>query len=180
MPTTTVRGNRVGVDSGELRQLWLVEVITICRPQYSDYIDNTSSMLFEEPSLSKPDANQSSEATHRACGTIINSILTFQQYNGSSATMNCGTFVKRNFTETGIHGLPYLIRKDLHWTERLFWLGIVISATYYSIFICLDQMKRFRENPIVFAAELTWDKRISFMQASQCAVIIAMCWPKGS
>ncbi|XP_036332043.1 uncharacterized protein LOC118743462 [Rhagoletis pomonella] len=83
--------------------------------------------------------------------------------------MKCGTFARRNLTETGIHGLPYLTRKDLHWAERLFWLGIVIAATYYSIYICLDQMKRFRENPIVFAAELTWDKR-NFLYAG-----ITMC-----
>ncbi|XP_039956785.1 sodium channel protein Nach [Bactrocera tryoni] len=73
--------------------------------------------------------------------------------------MNCATFVKRNVTETGIHGLPYLMRKDLHWTERLFWLGIIIAATYYSIFLSLEQWKHFQENPLVFAAELTWDKK---------------------
>ncbi|XP_028897691.2 uncharacterized protein LOC114804260 [Zeugodacus cucurbitae] len=73
--------------------------------------------------------------------------------------MNCATFVKRNINETGIHGLPYLMRKDLHWTERLFWLGIIASATYYSTHMALDQFARFRENPLVFAAELTWDKK---------------------
>ncbi|XP_075165256.1 pickpocket 25 [Haematobia irritans] len=72
--------------------------------------------------------------------------------------MNNKQIANKALGESSIHGLPYLVRGNLHWMERLFWGLIIIFATYTSIDICLNQWKRFRDNPIVYAMELAWGK----------------------
>ena len=72
--------------------------------------------------------------------------------------MNCREYWNKTLGESSIHGFPYLVRRELHWLERLFWAVAIISATYYSLSICFNQWKRFRDNPIVYAMELAWGK----------------------
>ncbi|KAM8712982.1 hypothetical protein ACLKA7_013324 [Drosophila subpalustris] len=55
--------------------------------------------------------------------------------------------------ESAIHGMPYLARKDLHWTERLFWVAAIVAATYYAIRSCYSQWERYRDNPLVYEYE---------------------------
>ncbi|XP_060658058.1 acid-sensing ion channel 4 [Drosophila nasuta] len=55
--------------------------------------------------------------------------------------------------ESSVHGMPYLARRDLHWTERIFWLLTIVAATYYAISSCFLQWKRFRDNPLVYEYE---------------------------
>ncbi|XP_017078184.1 uncharacterized protein LOC108112605 [Drosophila eugracilis] len=61
--------------------------------------------------------------------------------------------------ESAIHGMPYVSRRDLHWTERLFWVSIVLLSAYYAISSCLSQWNRFRDNPIVFQYEYLFGLR---------------------
>lgn len=72
--------------------------------------------------------------------------------------MNCREYWNKTLGESSIHGFPYLVRRELHWLERLFWAAALISATYYSLSICFNQWKRFSDNPIVYAMELAWGK----------------------
>ncbi|KAL7735957.1 hypothetical protein ACLKA6_002390 [Drosophila palustris] len=55
--------------------------------------------------------------------------------------------------ESAIHGMPYLARKDPHWTERLFWVAAIVAATYYAIRSCYSQWERYRDNPLVYEYE---------------------------
>lgn len=72
--------------------------------------------------------------------------------------MKCGKFVGKTLGESSIHGFPYLVKRELHWIEKLFWGLMIVLTAYTSIDICLNQWKRFRENPIVYAMELAWGK----------------------
>lgn len=72
--------------------------------------------------------------------------------------MNCRQYWHKTLGESSIHGFPYLVRRELHWLEKLFWAAVIITATYFSLDICLNQWKRFRDNPIVYAMELAWGK----------------------
>ncbi|KNC23431.1 hypothetical protein FF38_13352 [Lucilia cuprina] len=72
--------------------------------------------------------------------------------------MNCKQYWNKTLGESSIHGFPYLVRRQLHWLEKLFWAAAIIAATYSSLDICLNQWKRFRDNPIVYAMELAWGK----------------------
>ncbi|KAM7343889.1 pickpocket 25 [Cochliomyia hominivorax] len=72
--------------------------------------------------------------------------------------MNCRQYWNKTLGESSIHGFPYLVKRELHWSEKIFWAAVIISATYFSLDICLNQWKRFRDNPIVYAMELAWGK----------------------
>ncbi|XP_017078185.1 uncharacterized protein LOC108112606 [Drosophila eugracilis] len=61
--------------------------------------------------------------------------------------------------ESAIHGMPYVSRRDLHWTERLFWVAIILASAYYAISSCLSQWNRFRDNPIVYQYEYLFGLR---------------------
>lgn len=83
--------------------------------------------------------------------------------------MNCRQYWNKTLGESSIHGFPYLVKKELHWLERLFWAAVIISATYFSLNICLNQWKRFRDNPIVYAMELAWGKsKFPFVGITLC------------
>ncbi|XP_016958273.1 uncharacterized protein LOC108030097 [Drosophila biarmipes] len=71
--------------------------------------------------------------------------------------------------ESSIHGVPYVARRDLHWTERLFWTAIVLASAYYAINSCLAQWDRFRENPIVYEYEYLFALRnFTFLGVTLC------------
>jgi len=71
--------------------------------------------------------------------------------------------------ESSIHGVPYMARRDLHWTERLFWMAIVLASAYYAINSCLAQWDRFRENPIVYEYEYLFALRnFTFLGLTLC------------
>ncbi|XP_016940277.3 amiloride-sensitive sodium channel subunit gamma-like [Drosophila suzukii] len=71
--------------------------------------------------------------------------------------------------ESSIHGVPYMARRDLHWTERLFWMAIVLASAYYAINSCLAQWDRFRENPIVYEYEYLFALRnFTFLGVTLC------------
>ncbi|XP_061396317.1 uncharacterized protein LOC133331945 [Musca vetustissima] len=72
--------------------------------------------------------------------------------------MKCNEYVRKTLGESSIHGFPYLVKRELHWMEKLFWILMIALAAYTSIDICLNQWKRFRDNPIVYAMELAWGK----------------------
>lgn len=72
--------------------------------------------------------------------------------------MNCKQYWQKTLSESSIHGFPYLVRRELHWLEKVFWAIVIILAAYSSIDICLNQWKRFRDSPIVYAMELAWGK----------------------
>ncbi|EDX05942.1 GD10437 [Drosophila simulans] len=62
--------------------------------------------------------------------------------------------------ESSIHGMPYIARKDLHWTERILWALIILGSAYYAISSCLNQWYRFRDNPLVYEYEYLFGLRI--------------------
>ncbi|XP_033156185.1 sodium channel protein Nach [Drosophila mauritiana] len=62
--------------------------------------------------------------------------------------------------ESSIHGMPYIARKDLHWTERILWASIILGSAYYAISSCLNQWYRFRDNPLVYEYEYLFGLRI--------------------
>lgn len=71
--------------------------------------------------------------------------------------------------ESSIHGMPYVARRDLHWTERLFWLAMVMVAAYYAADTCLAQWQRFRNNPIVYEYEyLSGLRNFTFLGLTLC------------
>ncbi|XP_073844889.1 pickpocket 25 [Musca autumnalis] len=72
--------------------------------------------------------------------------------------MKCNQYMDKTLGESSIHGFPYLVKRRLHWMEKIFWLLMITLAAYTSIDICLNQWKRFRDNPIVYAMELAWGK----------------------
>lgn len=72
--------------------------------------------------------------------------------------MHFREFIRTLLEESSIHGFPYLVRRDLHWTEKLFWTLAIVMAAYFSIFTCLVQWKRFQDNPIIYTMDLTWGK----------------------
>ncbi|EDV59760.1 sodium channel protein Nach [Drosophila erecta] len=61
--------------------------------------------------------------------------------------------------ESSIHGMPYIVRRNLHWTERLFWSFIILGSAYYAISSCLSQWYRFRDNPLVYEYEYLFGLR---------------------
>lgn len=70
---------------------------------------------------------------------------------------------------SSIHGMPYAARRDLHWSERLFWLAMVVVATYYAVDTCLAQWQRFRNNPIVYEYEyLSGLRNFTFLGLTLC------------
>uniref|UniRef100_A0A1A9W9L9 Uncharacterized protein n=1 Tax=Glossina brevipalpis TaxID=37001 RepID=A0A1A9W9L9_9MUSC len=72
--------------------------------------------------------------------------------------MKCQEYINTTVGESSIHGFPYLVKRELHGLEKIFWIVTIIAAAYCSINICLSQWKRFRDNPIIYATELTWGK----------------------
>ncbi|XP_070069706.1 sodium channel protein Nach [Drosophila takahashii] len=71
--------------------------------------------------------------------------------------------------ESSIHGVPYVSRRDLHWTERLFWMTIVLASAYYAISSCLAQWDRFRDNPIVYEYEYLFSlRKFPFLGVTLC------------
>ncbi|XP_052841792.1 sodium channel protein Nach [Drosophila gunungcola] len=71
--------------------------------------------------------------------------------------------------ESSIHGMPYVARRDLHWTERVFWLIMVVASAYYAISSCLNQWERFRDNPIVYEYEYLFALRnFTFLGVTLC------------
>ncbi|XP_043067001.1 pickpocket protein 28 [Drosophila bipectinata] len=71
--------------------------------------------------------------------------------------------------ESSIHGMPYVARKDLHWSERIFWLAVVVTSAYYAIDTCLAQWQRFRNNPIVYEYEyLSGLRNFTFLGLTLC------------
>lgn len=67
--------------------------------------------------------------------------------------------------ESAVHGMPYLVRKDLHWSERLFWVSMIVAATYYAMNSCYLQWDRYRNNPIVYEYEYLYGLRNVSMPA---------------
>lgn len=67
--------------------------------------------------------------------------------------------------ESAVHGMPYLVRKDLHWSERIFWVSMIIAATYYAINSCYLQWDRYRHNPILYEYEYLYGLRNISMPA---------------
>lgn len=71
--------------------------------------------------------------------------------------------------ESSIHGNPYVARRDLHWTERLFWIAMVVASAYYAISSCIAQWDRFREHPIVYEYEYLFALRnFTFLGLTLC------------
>ncbi|XP_016978723.1 sodium channel protein Nach [Drosophila rhopaloa] len=71
--------------------------------------------------------------------------------------------------ESSIHGMPYVARRDLHWTERVFWVIMVVASAYYAISSCLNQWERFRDNPIVYEYEYLFALRnFTFLGVTLC------------
>uniref|UniRef100_A0A1I8Q2L4 Sodium channel protein Nach n=1 Tax=Stomoxys calcitrans TaxID=35570 RepID=A0A1I8Q2L4_STOCA len=68
--------------------------------------------------------------------------------------MHFKEFANKAFGNSSIHGFPYLVKRNLHWTEKLFWSLVIILASVSSILICWNQWKRFRDNPTVYSVEL--------------------------
>lgn len=73
--------------------------------------------------------------------------------------MDFKDLIKKTFEKTPIHGTAYLVNKKLHFIEKLFWFIILISASYFSFNICLKQWQRYRDSPVVYSMQLTWNKR---------------------
>ncbi|XP_055604636.1 uncharacterized protein LOC129752875 [Uranotaenia lowii] len=55
--------------------------------------------------------------------------------------------------ESSVHGLPHLVAKDRHWSERIFWAVIVILSIYYSYAVCLTTWTRYQESPTVLTLQ---------------------------
>ncbi|XP_017031054.1 pickpocket protein 28 [Drosophila kikkawai] len=71
--------------------------------------------------------------------------------------------------ESSIHGNPYVTRRDLHWTERLFWFSMVLISAYYAINSCIAQWDRFRKHPIVYEYEYLFALRnFTFLGLTLC------------
>ncbi|KAH8308491.1 hypothetical protein KR018_005901 [Drosophila ironensis] len=71
--------------------------------------------------------------------------------------------------ESSIHSMPYVCRRDLHWSERIFWLAMILASGYYAINTCLAQWGRFRDNPIVYEYEyLSALRNFSFLGLTLC------------
>lgn len=52
-----------------------------------------------------------------------------------------------------LHGIDHVVNKRYHPLERLFWLALVISASYGIFSIGNSQMERYRANPTVISIE---------------------------
>lgn len=77
---------------------------------------------------------------------------------------------KSYFAESSIHGVQYINKNELHWTERVLWLAVIVSATAYTGVICFQQWNRFRTNPIVYAVEINSNTReIPFVAITMCS-----------
>lgn len=52
-----------------------------------------------------------------------------------------------------LHGIDHVVNKRYHPLERLFWLALVIAASYGIFSIGNSQMERYRANPTVISIE---------------------------
>ncbi|KAF6203336.1 hypothetical protein GE061_003754 [Apolygus lucorum] len=54
---------------------------------------------------------------------------------------------------TTLHGLPYIIKKNYHFSETLLWFVAVILATYGAAKLIYDSWNRYNSNPTVISLE---------------------------
>ncbi|XP_055379472.1 uncharacterized protein LOC129610783 [Condylostylus longicornis] len=60
-------------------------------------------------------------------------------------------------TELSVHGLKYLVNTKLLVLERILWFILITFSTIFTIYICLDQWYRFKNNPVVLTVEVIND-----------------------
>ena len=87
----------------------------------------------------------------------------------------CMTMFKKFFQNTSFHGFHFLVRRDVHWTERccgivkkmcgriivhyfsrVFWLSSCILSWYSSSLLIQARWENFRHSAVSFVAETTY------------------------
>ncbi|CAH1404772.1 unnamed protein product [Nezara viridula] len=70
---------------------------------------------------------------------------------------------------TTLHGIRYIINKKFHPSERLFWLAIVVLATYGATALIYNSWYRYSSNPTVISLEKDFrDWNLLFPAATVC------------
>lgn len=62
-------------------------------------------------------------------------------------------FVKNFLNHSVIHGFAYLGNNFFHFLEKLFWLGLIISAIYFTIDFSLESWDRYLHKSTVVSIE---------------------------
>ncbi|BET02985.1 Amiloride-sensitive sodium channel [Nesidiocoris tenuis] len=70
---------------------------------------------------------------------------------------------------TTLHGIPYILRKNYHYSETLLWLVAVVLATYYAAKLIYDSWNRYSSNPTVISLEKDFREwNLTFPAATVC------------
>ncbi|KAL7034830.1 hypothetical protein ACKWTF_008123 [Chironomus riparius] len=63
-------------------------------------------------------------------------------------------FFEEIFDSSSIHGFPYVIRRDFHVLEKMFWLMILAVSFYCAQEAFSGQLKRYEDNPTVLSVDI--------------------------
>ncbi|ODN05519.1 Sodium channel protein Nach [Orchesella cincta] len=83
-------------------------------------------------------------------------------------------FIGKTIRESVLHGVKYLVTPNLHYSERIYWIFAVAASFGYAIFLVLDLVDKYNQNPLIlsFQSKETQVSQIAFPAITICNVNI--------
>ncbi|KAK9746740.1 Amiloride-sensitive sodium channel [Popillia japonica] len=79
--------------------------------------------------------------------------------------------LRQYLLNTSFHGFRYIAERNLHWTEKIFWLVCCIASWYGSTLLILASWDDFQHNAISFVAETNYlDWNTTFPSVAVCEI----------
>ncbi|KAF6197938.1 hypothetical protein GE061_007681 [Apolygus lucorum] len=70
---------------------------------------------------------------------------------------------------TTLHGIPYITKKNYHWSETFLWLLVVVAANSCAYFLIIESWVRYNDNPTVISIEKNFREwNVVFPAATVC------------
>lgn len=117
----------------------------------STIISNNRAALIDYPSVSIHEHDDKSSKNPIQPSTMTQQAAPFLQYwNYFKQFYN---FLETLIVKSNIHGVKHIFNSKFHFIERLFWLTLVLAASYSAYLISSSQYERYVANPTVISLE---------------------------
>ncbi|KAI5651399.1 amiloride-sensitive sodium channel domain-containing protein [Phthorimaea operculella] len=82
--------------------------------------------------------------------------------------------LRDDFAVSTTHGIPYIVNRDLHWFERLFWVFLFTGNLIFAVYLLAKQFERFIVTPTVMSVEMDYfNWNVSYPSITICPMIKA-------
>ncbi|CRK98217.1 CLUMA_CG011580, isoform A [Clunio marinus] len=78
-------------------------------------------------------------------------------------------FLENFFGQSSIHGFPYVVKKETHFIEKLFWIVTILLSVYATFYAFSNQWKRYNENPTVLSIGFLKPSKLNRPAITICA-----------